>query len=101
MIGLCVKGEAVREACSQTKMASRDRPSIGYFSLSCWYQNGDCFHRAFNAKKRGNQDCLFHAIEVRLMFMDVLIFAESRLKKPQYFQGIQSLNRAVNVERHL
>ena len=82
MIGLCVKGEAVREACSQTV----------YLSLSCWYQNGDCFHRAFNAKKRGNQDCLFRAIEVRLMFMDVLIFAESRLKKPQYFQGIQSLN---------
>ena len=32
----------------------------------------------------------FRAIEVRLLFVDAFVFAERRLTKPQYFQGLQS-----------
>ena len=32
----------------------------------------------------------FCAIEVRLLLVDAFVFAESRPKKPQYFQGLQS-----------
>ena len=32
----------------------------------------------------------FRAIEVGLLFVDAFVFAERRLKKQQYFQGLQS-----------
>ena len=32
----------------------------------------------------------FRTIEVRLLFVDAFVFAERRLTKPQYFQGLQS-----------
>ena len=54
----------------------------------------------------------FGAIEVRLLFVDAFVFAESRPKKPQYFQGLQSpicrkyertslsLNNLIGMDRY-
>ena len=54
----------------------------------------------------------FRAIEVRLLFVDAFVFAERRLKKAQYFQGLQSpicrkcgmtslnLNNLIGMDRY-
>ena len=54
----------------------------------------------------------FREIEVRLLFVDAFVFAERRLKKPQYIQSLQSpiyrkcgmtslsLNNLIGMDRY-
>ena len=84
-----------------------------YLSLSCCYENGDHCCTVFSTSNRSFQYCFFfREIEVRLLFVHAFVFAERRLKKPQYIQGLQSpiyrkcgmtslsLNNLIGMDRY-